>query len=89
MSVFRTDHELAKHVDEKTKFVEDPKLARGAKGSNVEKLRLIAHFVGLYEDTNQDMVEFAAEAYVVIRSILHGRRPVKLGYLIEFEGEEK
>lgn len=81
--VLRTDHELAEHIDEKTKFVEHHLT------SNVEKLRLIAYFVGQYEDTDQDTVEFAPEAYVVIRSILHGRRPVKLGYLIDFEGEEK
>jgi hypothetical protein len=80
MSVLQNDHELIEHI-KKLKFVDLPLLE--------PQLDLIRYFVTAYQDTDQDTVEFAAEAFVVIRSILAGQRPVKLIYLTDFEGEKK
>lgn len=69
----------------KLKFVECPLL----KASFLAKLQLIQYFEESYSNTDQDSALFASEFLMVVREILQGRRPVKLIYLTDFEGEEK
>jgi hypothetical protein len=87
----RTDIDLAEVIETEMKFVEDDVQLTFAAAQDAadRQLGLIQQFVDYYENTNQDTVLFAPEAYVVIRNILQGKRPVKLRYLTEFEGEEK
>lgn len=53
------------------------------------KLGLLQAFIGSYSATGQDTVTFAPEFFVVARNIIDGKRPTKLAYLTDFEGEQK
>lgn len=50
---------------------------------------LIKYFEDAYGATDQDTVTYGPEFVIVVRNILAGRRPVKLRFLTDFEGEEK
>lgn len=82
MARLRNDLELIKLMRTQMLFVDDPELA-----SPNSKLERIRQFIDSYNDTNQDTVEFAPELKIVIERILDGKRPVKLVYLTDFEGE--
>lgn len=79
----RDDLELIDLIKHNTRFVPDPKLK-----SPKAKLEMIEQFLDDYNNTDQDTVLFAPEFKIVVESILHGLRPVKLHYLTEFDGED-
>jgi hypothetical protein len=82
MARLRNDLELIELMRTKMLFVDDPSL-----NSAEAKLQRIAAFIDDYNNTNQDTVEFAPELKIVIERILDGKRPVKLVYLTDFDGE--
>jgi hypothetical protein len=82
MARLRSDYELIELMQTKMLFVEDETLSTAEK-----KLERIHYFIDSYNNTDQDTVEFAPELKIVIERILDGKRPVKLHYLTDFEGE--
>lgn len=89
MTVLKDDFELLAHI-KRLKFVVDPKLdPKKTRNARSHQRELVEYFVETYQDTDQDTVLFAAEAFIVIRMILSGQRPVRLVHLTEFEGERK
>lgn len=78
------------------RFVVDPRLttpkrcyAQRTLEVAQDKLELIQYFEEAYQNTNQDTVFYGPEFVIVVRNILAGKRPVKLRFLTDFEGEEK
>ena len=86
MSGLKNDRELIALI-KRLVFVDDPELGDGHPKAAENRFEMIAYFIDVYGDTDQDTVLFAPEAFVVIRTILHGKRPVDLEYLTDFEGE--
>lgn len=90
------DLDLIKAVEKEMKFVDDPELEAQEHGSMIaelgvdkKKLALIQYFEEAYGNTDQDTVTYGPEFVIVVRSILAGKRPVKLRFLTDFDGEEK
>lgn len=83
------DGELITAMARDMKFVEDSLLKHYGEVSIVRKYDLIRYFEQAYSDTDQDTVVYAPEFVIVVRSILEGKRPVKLRFLTDFDGEEK
>lgn len=86
------EDDLIRAMREEMKFVDEAQLQD--KTSPVEfvrraKLNMIEYFEKAYGDTDQDTVVYAPEFVIVVRNILEGRRPVKLRFLTDFDGEEK
>lgn len=82
MARLRNDLQLIKLMRTQMLFVDDPELA-----TDRAKIERIRYFIDSYNDTDQDTVEFGPELKIVIEHILDGKRPVKLVYLTDFEGE--
>jgi hypothetical protein len=82
---FRLDPELdsKRAEDEKGR---DPNLFPPVALSRYER---IEYFREQYEATDQDTVAWAPEFVIVTRMIMEGKRPVKLRWLTDFDGEEK
>ena len=83
MAAPATDSDLIQLM-EHMRFEHDPRLAHAHR-----KVEMIRYFEETYGDTAQDTVEYAAEFVIVVRNILNGRRPRKLVFLTDFDGEEK
>lgn len=90
------DFELIDAMKNEMRFVEDPHLHPHNRHSvqqqleaDQRKLELIQYFEETYGNTDQDTVFYGPEFVIVVRNILAGKRPVKLRYLTEFQGEEK
>jgi hypothetical protein len=90
------DVELIEAMEKEMKFVDDPELAEEEdcpllRGLDVDskKLDLIRYFEEAYGNTDQDTVVYAPEFVIVVRNILEGKRPVKLRFLTDFDGEER
>jgi hypothetical protein len=74
------------------KFVDDASLQlppSDFKEAAWRKLVRIQYFETAYQNTDQDTIVYAPEFVIVVRNILAGKRPVKLRFLTDFEGEEK
>lgn len=92
----RDDLDLIKAVEMEMRFVEDPELMEQKYGSMIaelgideKKLELIQYFEEAYGNTDQDTVTYGPEFVIVVRNILQGKRPVKLRFLTDFNGEVK
>lgn len=90
------DLELIEAMKNEMKFVDDPHLrphdpysVQQALEADQRKLEWIKYFEDAYGNTDQDTVLYGPEFVIVVRNILAGKRPVKLRFLTDFEGEEK
>jgi hypothetical protein len=91
------DLELIKAVELEMKFIDDPNLDPAnyspfedrTRAVAATKLKLIKYFMEAYQNTDQDTVTYGPEFVIVVRTILEGKRPVKLRFLTDFKGEEK
>jgi hypothetical protein len=87
------DLDLIDAMEKEMKFVDDPELkqppATYLPKVALKQLELITYFEETYGSTDQDTVVYGPEFVIVVRNILAGKRPVKLRYLTDFEGEEK
>jgi hypothetical protein len=84
--------ELIDAMKKEMKFVDAPQLqdkTSPAEFVRRAKLNLIRYFERAYSDTDQDTVVYGPEFVIVVRNILAGKVPVKLRFLMDFEGEEK
>ena len=86
------DLELIRVMADEMKFVDDPQLQSPDSPADFvrrAKLHLIQCFERAYSNTDQDTVTYGPEFVIVVRNILAGKRPVKLRYLTDFDGEQK
>lgn len=84
--------ELIEAMKIEMKFIDDPQLQSMESPPDFirrAKLNLIQCFERAYSNTDQDTVTYGPEFVIVVRNILAGKRPVKLRYLTDFDGEEK
>ncbi len=86
------DLELIDAMQKEMRFVEDRSLDK-----NIEELesgdnpiyKLIKYFEEAYSNTDQDTVVYGPEFVIVVRNLLAGKRPVRLRFLTDFDGEER
>lgn len=92
IAALRDDLELIDAVEKEMKFVDDAQLQDQSSPPDFvrrAKLHMIRYFEKAYGNTDQDTVTYGPEFVIVVRSILAGKRPVKLRFLTDFDGEEK
>lgn len=84
------DDALIDAMQKEMKFVDDSEFDAERPFLHYQRQRdLINYFEEAYGNTDQDTVVYGPEFVIVVRNILAGKRPVRLRFLTDFEGEEK